>query len=230
VLGVALKENRPLINGPNGEVNLRVDTPTFRALLFACADGHDLTDTEYRLRVAYRSGKQHVLQVADLDMKIWERKNAWPRAFFVNEVASYDTLETLAQFLQNSGGLPLATVMGDAVIPPVVTRQVVPARSYQITTNSTSFEVNAPSRGMIVLTETHVPKHVHVVVNGQKGKVITVNHAFRGVEIPGAGQYTIKFFYRPRLWYLSWIMSVIGLLIFGLCIYRVRLIDKGARY
>jgi hypothetical protein len=163
-------------------------------------------------------------------MQVWERKNAWPRAFFVNEVASYDTLETLAQFFQSSGGLPLAAVMDDAVILPVVTRQVVPAQSYQITTNSTSFEVNAPSRGMIVLTEAHVPKHVHVVVNGQKGKVITVNHAFRGVEIPDAGQYTIKFFYRPRLWYLSWIMSVMGLLIFGFCIYRVRLIDKSARY
>ena len=230
VLGVALTENTPLINGPNGEINLRVDTPTFRALLFACADGHDLTDTEYHLRVAYPSGTRQIVKVADLDMQVWERKNAWPRAFFVNEVASYDTLETLAQFFQSSGGLPLAAVMDDAVILPVVTRQVVPARSYQITTNSTSFEVNAPSRGMVVLTETHVPKHVHVVVNGQKGKVITVNHAFRGVEIPDAGQYTIKFFYRPRLWYLSWIMSVIGLLIFGFCIYRVRLIDKSVRY
>jgi len=53
-----------------------------------------------------------------------------------------------------------------------------------------------------------------VIVNGEPGEVITVNHAFRGVKIPKTGSYNIKFFYRPRFWYLSWMLFGLGLTLF----------------
>ena len=87
----------------------------------------------------------------------------------------------------------------------------VAATDYRLTSNSTSFRIEAPSSGMVVLTETHIPGDVHVTINGGSGQVMTVNHAFRGIEIKEPGLYDIKFFYRPQYWSTAWIMFGLGL-------------------
>ncbi len=46
--------------------------------------------------------------VTDQDMKIWERRTPWPRAFFVDNVAFYQTNE-LADFVRNAPGGLLRT-------------------------------------------------------------------------------------------------------------------------
>jgi uncharacterized membrane protein YfhO len=53
---------------------------------------------------------------------------------------------------------------------------------------------------------------VHVTVNGQNAEVITVNHVFRGLKLPKAGIYEISFYYRPRFWFLSLVLSLIGII------------------
>ena len=65
----------------------------------------------------------------------------------------------------------------------------------------------------MVLTEVDIPGDVHVEVNQQLEDVFTVNHAFRGVEIPDAGDYQITFTYRPALWNFALTLSGCGLLI-----------------
>jgi hypothetical protein len=226
VLGVAAGENLPLLNRDNGGIALPVDTTTVRWWLFGCSDGLDDADTEYRVRAAYRSKRGDLQMVVDLDMKVWERQSAWPRAFFVNQVAKYDTPAVLADFMKESDGLPLAALLGDQVIPPVANRQVVPAGAYMITSNSTTFDIAAPSSGVIVLTEANLPGHVRAIVNGKPAEVFTVNHAFRGVNVPGPGQYTVRFIYRPTTWRLSWSLAIAGCLLLGLLVYLVRRLNQ----
>jgi hypothetical protein len=147
-------------------------------------------------------------------MMAWERKSAWPRAFFVDQVASYQTKEELAGFFHRAMGVPLVAVSSEELAPPTADRTVVPAFGYRMTENSTSFSIHAPSAGFVALTEVNIPGDVHVTVNGQNAEVITVNHVFRGLKLPKAGIYEISFYYMPRFWFLSLALSLIGMISF----------------
>jgi hypothetical protein len=203
-----------------------------RLWIYICADGFDQPDSQYRIRAAVKKAKVPPL-VMSSDMKVWEREHPWPRAFFVDEIASYiDGDHDLAKFIRQADGLPLAAVESSKTVWPTPERTVVTATDYQLTSNSTSFRVEAPASGIVVLTETHIPGDIHVTINGKLGEVMTVNHAFRGVEIKEPGSYDIKFFYRPRFWYTAWIMFGLGLtlLIVILSSFRIlyqRLIPVG---
>jgi len=216
VLGVALGADSSLINRDDGGIELPVSTSSARLWLFGCADGLDNADTEYRVLAAFRSehsALRKLARVIDLDMKVWERKDAWPRAFFVDDLAKYDSPEALAGFLKESGGLPLAAVMSNEILPPVVDRRVMPANTYKITNNTTSFDIVAHSAGVIVLSEAHLPGHVHATINGEPADVFVVNHAFSGIHVSEPGHYRVSFSYRPTRWHLSWLLSVVGCLL-----------------
>jgi uncharacterized membrane protein YfhO len=76
------------------------------------------------------------------------------------------------------------------------------------TNNTTSFEIHAPSQGIVVLLETWSEGDWRVSVNGETGHVLRANMAFKAVAVPGPGVYRIRFAYRPRrltesLWWMA---------------------------
>jgi uncharacterized membrane protein YfhO len=73
----------------------------------------------------------------------------------------------------------------------------------------------------------NIPGDVHVTVNGQNAEVITVNHVFRGLELPEAGIYEIRFHYRPRFWFLSLALSLIGMISFFTGLFFVKRYHLG---
>ena len=230
ILGVAAGKDGPLLNDQTGQVVISED-PSFDQLwLYTCADGADHAGSEYRVRAAYRL-KEPLPRVLSLDMTAWERASAWPRAFFVDEIASYRDTEELMVFLDEAAGVPLVGVHGSHSVPPTTDRRVVAANSYRITENTTSFSINAPSAGIVALTEVNIPGDVRATVNDQNVDVITVNHVFRGVKIPKAGSYNIKFYYRPKLWFLSIGLALIGVTILfaGLVFAKTRPLQIGIR-
>ena len=207
----SFKRGTPLLNSSDGVVQIPVSGPSQRLWIYTCADGFDQPDSQYRIRAAVKKAKVPPL-VMSSDMKVWEREHPWPRAFFVDEIATYiDRDHDLAKFIRQADGLPLAAVEAEKTLWPNPERTVVAATDYRLTSNSTSFRIEAPSSGMVVLTETHIPGDVHVTINGGSGQVMTVNHAFRGIEIKEPGLYDIKFFYRPQYWSTAWIMFGLGL-------------------
>jgi len=209
ILGVAAGKDSPLLNDETGQVLIPGRAPFDQLWLYACADGENHAGSEYRALAAYRI-KEPLPRVLSLDMTAWERASAWPRAFFVDEIASYQDTQELITFLDTAAGVPLVAVYGDNSAPPAVDRSVVPAHSYRITENSTSFSIDAPSAGIVALTEVNIPGDVHATVNDQNVEVITVNHVFRGLKLPKAGSYNIKFYYRPKLWFPSLALALIG--------------------
>src|SRR6187431_1246084 len=64
--------------------------------------------------------------------------------------------------------------------------QVVPARGYKVSVNSQAFIVS---------------------VNGRPSRYFRVNHAFKGVVIPSAGDWEVVFEYPPARWRVSWILA-----------------------
>ncbi len=220
VLGVSLEKDGPLVNQENGQISLAVTDSDRVMWIYSCRDGYDQAGVEYRLGMAIATNSDMRL-VTDQDMKIWERRTPWPRAFFVDNVAFYQTNE-LADFVRNANGVPFAAVRSDKTMKPKTNREVVEGKDYSMTSNSTSFQIEAPSSGMVVLSETHIPEDIHVTVNGEPRDVIFVNHAFRGVYIDEPGHYTVSFLYKPRAWYLSWYLAIAGCLLLALLVYLSR--------
>ena len=212
VLGVSEELTSPLLNDKHGKIRIPIISKTMQLWLFGCADGFDEFGTEYVARIAVDRNPP-IRLVYQKDLNVWARESTWPRAFFVDSVATYTDVEDFADFVRQADGLPLAAVEGKWLVVPEETRTVVPAVDYKLTNNSTSFRLNAPNPGIVVLTEVNIPGDVHVTVNNESGQVLTVNHAFRGVKIPKAGDFEITFTYRPELWNIALVLSGCGLLI-----------------
>ena len=89
-------------------------------------------------------------------------------------------------------------------------RKIVPAGGYRLTGNTTTFTINAPARGLAVLTEAFEEGNFRVTVNGAPAPYFRVNHAFCGVPIPEAGHFIVRFEYWPRRLTLALWLSAAG--------------------
>jgi hypothetical protein len=141
------------------------------------------------------------------DLDVYESKTAWPRAFFTDRLATYEHTPELMALIKNANGRPLAAAQRPEVTASpalarlagdLASRTVTPATAYRLTNNTTSFSVRASGPGAIMLAEVLWPRDFQVEVNGQRGRVIRLNHAFKGVLVDAAGEYRVTFRYWPR--------------------------------
>jgi hypothetical protein len=147
------------------------------------------------------------------------RPTAWPRAFFVDGVARYAAPRDLLTLAAAHHG-PLAAIQStdaEALAAtsglPTVSRPAVAASGYALTTNTTSFVVNAPGPGVAVLAESFLPGEFLATIDGRQVPYFRVNHAFKAVAVPGAGEWHVSFEYRPRRWPLALTLAGMGLLL-----------------
>jgi hypothetical protein len=157
--------------------------------------------------------------------RLGRRSSAWPRAFFVDGVATHTAAADFLRLAQ-SAGKPMAAVnagderalgMVQSFVKPA--SAMVPAQDYRLTLNTTSFKLRVPSAGVAVLAETFLPSDFRVTINGQPAAYFKVNQTFKGVVIPGAGEWDVRFEYRPRNWDRSLVVAAIGValvLLFGI--------------
>ncbi len=144
------------------------------------------------------------------DLEAWESPTAWPRAFFTDRILTYDSVAEFAALVNGSATPFVAVQKGE---PLSGTGTVVAAKNYALRTNSTRFEIDAPSPGFVALTETWFDGDIRVTLNGQPAEAFRVNHAFRGVKIPASGKYSVEFSYWPRVLSKALWLSAFG----GIC-------------
>ena len=104
----------------------------------------------------------------------------WPRAFFTDTLSLYTDPSEFATFIQTGDGKPLAAIHQRELVrtPSLASllrdqqgRHVVPASEYHLTNNTTSFQVVAPSAGVVVITEAYLEGDFHVTVNGARSPI-----------------------------------------------------------
>ncbi len=161
-------------------------------------------------------------------LKAGRRASPWPRAFFADGVATY---ADAADLLRRVGAskTPFAAVQeGDRQALKATSGllnkagTVVPAQHYGLTANSTSFVVTAGGPGVAVLSESYLPRDFRVSLNGRRVEYFRVNHVFKAVAIPSAGQWRVDFEYRPARWTFSLILGGLGLLVVASLGYAAR--------
>lgn len=166
------------------------------------------------------------LKSADLD--VYESPTCWPRAFFTDRFVEYGSpKEFVEQVRASADRRPFAAVPKDELgrVPPPVKaealadRLVTPASNFRYTTNTTAFTVHAERAGIVVLSENYLNGDFRAFVNGRSVDYFRVNEACKGIVIPGAGTFEIRFEYRPRHFNLSLGMGAAGLLLFAALLY-----------
>jgi hypothetical protein len=159
--------------------------------------------------------------VKHADLDVFRSETTWPRAFFSSTVSTYETAEQFGQRVRQTPGQPFAAVQASDLpkLPELAsilnrstaTADISKARGYHLTTNSTSFDIDATGPGIAVLQEPWLNRSFEAKLNGQVVPYLRVNHAFKGVLIPRAGTYHVEFSYWPRRMTMSLIMALVGL-------------------
>ena len=166
---------------------------------------YDLLNLRYYLGIPGESpsGVGGLQRIGTSDLDIFASPTVWPRAFFTDTLARYGTADHFARMVWEGDRRPFAAVQeseSSSSLPTALPgRQVVAADDYRLTSNTTTFTVEAVAAGVAVLTETYEAENFRVTVNGTPARYFRANHAFCGVHIPQAGRYTITFSYWPRL-------------------------------
>jgi hypothetical protein len=152
------------------------------------------------------------------DLDVYESPTAWPRAFFTDRIALYKDAPELMGMILNGDGRPFAAAqeadaaanrdLGGLVMGTLPGRTVVPASDYRLTEASTSFTVDAPTAGIVVLTEVYWSGYPHGEVDGKQAKVLRINHAFQGIAV-SAGHHQITVTYKPRRF--DWALAAAGI-------------------
>jgi hypothetical protein len=154
--------------------------------------------------------------IAQHDLDLYESAEAWPRAFFTDHLLTYDTPEQFVDRVKRGDGRPFAAVQGPHPAAGSETqpnRQVVAARDYRLTPNTTEFTLTAPGPGVAVLGESFEEGNFRVTVNGAPAAYFRVDHIFKGVLLTAAGDYRIRFTYWPRLLTPALATSAVGALL-----------------
>ena len=144
------------------------------------------------------------------DFGVMENLEVWPRAFFSDKVYSLASTDDFIRHLLNQGSQPFIAVTGAELEKQpnlqslLATKQatVSPATKYVLSPNATEFDVHAPAAGVVCLTEGQAQDFT-AEANREPKAVLTVNRAFKGIYLERAGDYHVKFTYRPRHWRLA---------------------------
>lgn len=182
---------------------------------------HDLLNVS--LYLATRQAAPHAIQgleyLGTQDLDVFRSPTAWPRAFFTDRLARYATVKDFVATVRQGDRRPFAASQNNdpsapSLPPELPGRTVQAARDYHLTGNTTSFVIDAPGAGVAVLTEAYYPPDdFRVTVNGQPATYFRVNHAFRGIHLPAAGTYLVKFEYWPAVITHSLTLAAVGLVL-----------------
>ena len=159
-------------------------------------------------------------RIGKLDLDVYRNDTAWPRAFFVDRLQDYEGAEDYVREVIGGDGRPFAAIQNtEYLLDPTLVgrfdkkpdgRTVVPASNYRLTVNRTSFDIDAPRAGVVVLAESFYPDAISAWVDGSRVPVLRVNHAFRGVVVDRPGHFRVTFAYRPPHFTLALWVSALG--------------------
>jgi len=192
--------------------------------------GLDLMNVRYYL-ASHTSAPRDIpglTRLGQFDLDVYESETAWPRAFFTDRLWLYESPDQLAAKIKGGDRQPLAAAsIRDRTLPSgaelmahdLEGRKSQPASRYHLTNNTTSFEVEAASAGVIVLSESYYPDEFRAIVNGEPHDYFRVNHAYKGIYVEAPGTYRVEFVYWPHGLTLALILTAVGTAAIGTAIW-----------
>lgn len=151
--------------------------------------------------------------------------NPRPRAYFVNQaIYVNDESEAVDKIIapEFDPAQEVVIIKFSDVAQPVdqpTVAEVSSARIVAETSNYVQIEVDAPTDGFVILTDTYYPGW-QAVVDDQASTVWQANLAFRAVAVE-AGSHTIDLIYRPQTFTFGLWTTIVVCLIIGVVMIRL---------
>lgn len=143
---------------------------------------------------------------------IFENTRALPRVFFASRIRTVKRQEQVWKTLREIESLRDEVIVEtDAPMASMRPKDSSTGTvlDFKVNANEVRTRFHATVPGILVLSDLMVPGW-HVEINGAAAPLYRVNGIFRGVRLEGAGNYDVRFWYRPRYWTLSLLLSIAG--------------------
>lgn len=155
-----------------------------------------------------------------------------PRAWFVPAWEEVPESRTIAQMLADDfDPRRIAYVTGEGGdkggAAPAAGAPVVAAEEKVRRYNYQSYTVDAPSQGVLVVSDVWFP-HWQVRVDGKEAPLLRVNHAFRGVMLE-PGRHTVEFAYHSPWLRRGLLVAGASLLVLGLSCVAMAMMRRRAK-
>jgi hypothetical protein len=147
-------------------------------------------------------------------VRVYENRQAYPRAYFVERVRADGDPSVVLRAVRAFGfdGRQLAWIETDEppVLPPVSANAAPASVSFSsYTPNQITLSTSTGETRFLVLSEMYFPGW-RAYVDGVETPIYPTNYLFRGVVVP-AGQHTLVFAYRPTSVLIGAAISLIAL-------------------
>lgn len=180
-----------------------------------------MTKNQYRLRVMSLLGVKYILALksaagsttteqeqfpsslfslvwSNENWRIWEYRQALPRAFFVSNYIIEEDPQKIADYLFN----PLFQIQNTLILEsqPKEFESVINSASGEVVIaryepQTVDVSVSAKQNGFLFLSDTYYPGW-KALVDGRKTNIYRADYAFRAVPV-SAGNHTVRFVYDP---------------------------------
>ena len=150
---------------------------------------------------------------------IWERIGALPRAFLATDARVVPDSKTALRMLSEIQDLRREVLIdsGSEIRATGGTSDPGKLIELEISPNRVRLKYQANAGGILTLTDSYASGWT-ATVNGRASEISRVDGVFRGVRIPGPGEYVVEYAYRPPRWTLSCALAATGLLLLGLLV------------
>jgi len=153
----------------------------------------DLLGVKYLMSMQSLKPKKLALIARDGDTNLYRNLNAFPRAFFIENIIRTKTIQEEVEYIYAlKENLRKTAVTSEDV--ELLPQKLLPNESVNITyysENKVILKTLSISPHLLVLTDIYYPSW-KVYINGQVSKIYKVDLLFRGVLVP-AGKNTIEF-------------------------------------
>ncbi len=156
-----------------------------------------------------------ILNSSNVTLKIYQNLLCMPRVYLVDRgVPIKDDKKALRAMLKPTFDPKSMVVLPEGVeVLENSSEGVQPLGNCRIVSykpNDVVIDVETRKRCYLILADSYYPGW-EVKINGRKGKILPANRLFRAVILPG-GKHTIVFQYRPKLFNIGGLLSLISLL------------------
>ncbi len=182
--------------------------------------GLDLMNVRYIVAGSQLAGLDSVYHDQETGLRVFEKKNVLPRAYFVSDyevVANYDEALVALGSVDIRTRVILEEDPGIAEAP-VDSNSVATATVVQHTPRTVTIEAETDAERMLVVSEVHYPAGWTATVDGRPAPIFRANSLVRAVRVP-AGTSTIEFKFHPQKHFLGRTISLAAtILIYGFVI------------
>ena len=170
----------------------------------------DLLNVRYILAPAKEQKPGAVYQ--DKDWKVYENPSGYPRAWMVHETIVEPSAEGAAERLGTPGFDAHRTALIDVpvALEPLAEGAREAVQASMITSTRMELEVDAKSRGLLVLSENYYPGW-RATIDGQSAPIYRVDSGLRGLIVP-RGHSRVVLSYAPASVYWGGLLTSVAFL------------------